>query len=153
MAVSQLRLQERDLVGTYADGSRSPLSKQLTLRSISGFPILYKLTLHFTRKTDTLHTFYAMDDGSCLAFFEAPDMKFAFKKQKDFDLHIALEVDDATMEAMIAHVLAFIRDASTPGKREMVDLAELVADTRAERTVEVATPDPVAQALMQPPST
>lgn len=33
------------------------------------------------------------------------------------------------MEAMIAHVLAFIRDASTPGKREMVDLAELVADT------------------------
>lgn len=31
------------------------------------------------------------------------------------------------MEAMIAHVLAFIRDASTPGKREMVDLGELVA--------------------------
>jgi len=31
------------------------------------------------------------------------------------------------MEAMIAHVLAFIRDASTPGKREMVDLGDLVA--------------------------
>ncbi|RVU06426.1 HAMP domain-containing protein [Novosphingobium umbonatum] len=30
------------------------------------------------------------------------------------------------MEAMIAHVLAFIRDASTPGKRETVDLAELL---------------------------
>jgi two-component system OmpR family sensor kinase len=33
------------------------------------------------------------------------------------------------MESMIAHVLAFIRDASTPGRREMVDLGELVAGT------------------------
>ncbi|HWU01165.1 MAG TPA: ATP-binding protein [Novosphingobium sp.] len=30
------------------------------------------------------------------------------------------------MEQMIAHVIAFIRDASTPGKREIVDLVELV---------------------------
>ena len=52
------------------------------------------------RKTDVLHTFYEMGDGSYLAFFEAPDMKFTFKKQKDFDLHIALEVDEATLERM-----------------------------------------------------
>ena len=33
-----------------------------------------------------------MGDGSSLAFFEAPDRPFEFKKQHDFDLHIALEV-------------------------------------------------------------
>jgi catechol 2,3-dioxygenase-like lactoylglutathione lyase family enzyme len=44
------------------------------------------------RQTDTLHTFYALDDGSFLAFFECPDRPFEFKEQHDFDLHIALEV-------------------------------------------------------------
>jgi catechol 2,3-dioxygenase-like lactoylglutathione lyase family enzyme len=52
------------------------------------------------RKTDTLHTFYRMDDGSCLAFFEAPDMPFEFKAQHDYDLHIALEVSQADLRAM-----------------------------------------------------
>ena len=33
------------------------------------------------------------------------------------------------MEAMISQVLAFIRDASTPGPREMVDLGDLIAGT------------------------
>ena len=46
------------------------------------------------RGTKVLHSFYRMDDGSFLAFFEAPDMPFDFKKQHDFDLHIALEVDN-----------------------------------------------------------
>lgn len=45
------------------------------------------------RKTDTLHTFYELGDGSYIAFFEAPDMAFDFKAQHDYDLHIALEVD------------------------------------------------------------
>ena len=40
------------------------------------------------RKTDTLHTFYRLDDGSFLAFFEAPDRPFEFKSQHDFDLLI-----------------------------------------------------------------
>jgi catechol 2,3-dioxygenase-like lactoylglutathione lyase family enzyme len=44
------------------------------------------------RATRALHSFYQLDDGSCLAFFEAPDMPFAFKTQHDYDLHIALEV-------------------------------------------------------------
>ena len=52
------------------------------------------------RRTDTLHTFYRMDDGSCLAFFEAPDMPFEFKAQHDYDLHIALEVSQADLRAM-----------------------------------------------------
>jgi len=52
------------------------------------------------RQTSTLHTFYRMDDGSYLAFFEAPDMSFEFKDQHDFDLHIALEVTHDDMMAM-----------------------------------------------------
>ena len=43
-----------------------------------------------------------MGDGSYLAFFEAPDQPFEFKQQHDFDLHIALEVDRATLERMFA---------------------------------------------------
>ena len=54
------------------------------------------------RKTSVLHSFYQMGDGSYLAFFEAPDSPFDFKEQHDFDLHIALEVDEATLQAMFA---------------------------------------------------
>ena len=54
------------------------------------------------RKTETLHTFYRLDDGSCLAFFEAPDRPFEFKDQHDFDLHIALEVAHEDLLAMFA---------------------------------------------------
>ena len=54
------------------------------------------------RKSSVLHTFYQMADGSCLAFFEAPDMPFDFKAQHDFDLHIALEVEEPTLLAMFA---------------------------------------------------
>jgi catechol 2,3-dioxygenase-like lactoylglutathione lyase family enzyme len=54
------------------------------------------------RKTHTLHTFYRMGDGSYLAFFEAPDMPFEFKQQHDYDLHIALEVEEKQLEPMMA---------------------------------------------------
>ena len=54
------------------------------------------------RRTEVLHTFFQMADGACLAFFEAPDMPFDFKAQNDFDLHIALEVDEPTLLAMFA---------------------------------------------------
>ena len=54
------------------------------------------------RQTTTLHTFYELDDGSYLAFFEAPDRPFEFKPQHDFDLHIALEVEPATLAPMLA---------------------------------------------------
>ena len=54
------------------------------------------------RKTDTLHTFYRLGDGSYLAFFEAPDMPFEFTQQHDFDLHIALEVDMPTLHDMLS---------------------------------------------------
>jgi catechol 2,3-dioxygenase-like lactoylglutathione lyase family enzyme len=54
------------------------------------------------RKTDTLHTFYRLDDGSFLAFFEAPDRPFEFKAQHDYDLHIALEVSPEHLREMFA---------------------------------------------------
>lgn len=43
-----------------------------------------------------------MDEGSSPAFFEVPDMPFAFKPQHDFDLHIALEVAYPQLERMMA---------------------------------------------------
>jgi catechol 2,3-dioxygenase-like lactoylglutathione lyase family enzyme len=52
------------------------------------------------RATHVLHSFYQLGDGSYLAFFEVPGTPFAFKAQHDYDLHIALEVDRATLEAM-----------------------------------------------------
>ena len=52
------------------------------------------------RNTSVLHSFYRLGDGSYLAFFEAPDRPFEFKKQHDFDLHIALEVDPQTLQDM-----------------------------------------------------
>jgi len=52
------------------------------------------------RSSRVLHTFFRMDDGSHLAFFEVPDSAFEFKAQHDFDLHIALEVVPATLEVM-----------------------------------------------------
>src|SRR4029453_19139594 len=79
-----------------------------------GLPLCNVLEIKETksgRKTGTLHTFYQMDDGSCLAFFEAPDMPFEFKTQHDFDLHIAVEVSRADLEAMFEK-----------GKREGVEV-------------------------------
>jgi catechol 2,3-dioxygenase-like lactoylglutathione lyase family enzyme len=53
------------------------------------------------RRTDVLHSFYRMDDGSCLAFFEAPDRPFEFRAQHDYDLHIALEVTPEDLRRML----------------------------------------------------
>ncbi len=52
--------------------------------------------------TATLHTFYRLDDGSFMAFFEVTDMAFDFKPQHDYDLHIALEVERPVLDAMLA---------------------------------------------------
>jgi catechol 2,3-dioxygenase-like lactoylglutathione lyase family enzyme len=54
------------------------------------------------RKTRVLHSFYRMDDGSFLAFFEAPHQSFEFKDQHDYDLHIALEVEEDVLHEMFA---------------------------------------------------
>src|SRR5262249_37366796 len=69
-----------------------------------GLPLVATLEINETksgRKTQTLHTFYRMDDGSHLAFFEAPDMPFEFKQQHDYDLHIALEIPYDRLQPML----------------------------------------------------
>jgi catechol 2,3-dioxygenase-like lactoylglutathione lyase family enzyme len=48
-----------------------------------------------------LHTFFEMDDGSCLAFFEVPGMPFEFKQQNALDLHIALGVEPDVFDKML----------------------------------------------------
>jgi catechol 2,3-dioxygenase-like lactoylglutathione lyase family enzyme len=64
----------------------------LGLRLVSAFEIA---------EGRALHTFFAMDDGSCLAFFEAPGKPFDFKEQDALDLHIALGVDNDVFETML----------------------------------------------------
>ena len=68
-----------------------------------GLPLAGSLAINETktgRETEVLHTFYQLDDGSFLAFFEAPDQPFEFRDQHDFDLHIALEVTPGDLQAM-----------------------------------------------------
>ncbi len=68
-----------------------------------GLPLASTLQIGETktgRKTRALHTFYGLDDGSYLAFFEAPGQPFEFKAQHDYDLHIALEVATDVLHAM-----------------------------------------------------
>lgn len=68
-----------------------------------GLPLVHALAItesKTARAVNMLHTFYAMEDGSCLAFFEVPDDPFTFEDQEDHDLHIALRVDEATLQRM-----------------------------------------------------
>jgi catechol 2,3-dioxygenase-like lactoylglutathione lyase family enzyme len=53
------------------------------------------------RAVHVLHSFYAMADGSCIAFFEDPTTPFDFKAQHDYDLHIALEVARDELQPML----------------------------------------------------
>lgn len=70
-----------------------------------GLPLVNAFEIKETktgRAASVLHSFYAMADGSCLAFFEAPGQPFEFKMQHDFDLHIALEVPHGELEPWLA---------------------------------------------------
>ncbi len=69
-----------------------------------GLPLAGTLEIGETktnRETSALHTFYELDDGSYLAFFDVPDEPFEFKDQRDYDLHIALEVSHDDLMAML----------------------------------------------------
>ncbi len=70
----------------------------LGLRLVNAFEITETKT---GRSSHILHSFYAMGDGSCLAFFEEPEEPFEFKAQRDFDLHIAVEVEYAVLQPML----------------------------------------------------
>ena len=69
-----------------------------------GLPLAKTLAIGTTktgRETEALHTFYQLDDGSYLAFFEVPEQAFEFKTQHDYDLHIALEVSPQALKDML----------------------------------------------------
>ena len=63
----------------------------LELPLVDAFEISTTMT---GRATKVLHTFYSLNDGSCLAFFEVANKTLKYKKWHDFDLHIALQVDE-----------------------------------------------------------
>jgi catechol 2,3-dioxygenase-like lactoylglutathione lyase family enzyme len=70
-----------------------------------GLRLAATLPLEFTktgRATHALHTFYELDDGSFIAFFETDDFDFEFKAQHDYDMHIAVEVEREQLEPMMA---------------------------------------------------
>ncbi len=64
----------------------------LGLRLVSAFEI---------NEGRALHTFFEMDDGSCLAFFEVPGSPFEFKRRDSLDLHIALGVEPDVFDRML----------------------------------------------------
>jgi catechol 2,3-dioxygenase-like lactoylglutathione lyase family enzyme len=55
-----------------------------------------------------------MDDGSCLAFFEVPDLPFEFKNQNLLDLHIALGVEPDIFDRMLQKGRAEGREVRGP---------------------------------------
>ena len=91
-----------------------------------GLPLVNAFKIETTqtgRKTGAgvLHSFFQLDDGSCLAFFEAPDMPFEFKEQHDFDLHIALEVEPDHLRQMYARGKAEGRDVRGISDHKFID--------------------------------
>lgn len=75
----------------------------LGLPLMNGFEITETKT---GRTTHVFHVFFGLDDGSCLAFFDVPDVPFDFKDQHDYDLHIALEVPRGELEPMMQRAKA-----------------------------------------------
>jgi catechol 2,3-dioxygenase-like lactoylglutathione lyase family enzyme len=90
-----------------------------------GLPLVNAFKIEETmtgRKTaGVLHAFFQLDDGSCLAFFEAPEMPFEFKDQHDFDLHIALEVEPEALEKMYAKGKAEGREVRGISDHKFID--------------------------------
>ena len=89
-----------------------------------GLPLVHTIEIGRTktgRETSALHTFYRLDDGSHLAFFETPDLPFEFKAQHDFDLHIALEVAPEALQPMLAKGRAQGIECRGPSDHGMID--------------------------------
>jgi catechol 2,3-dioxygenase-like lactoylglutathione lyase family enzyme len=89
-----------------------------------GLPLSGALAINETksgRQTKVLHTFFRMDDGSFLAFFEAPGTPFEFKPQHDFDLHIALEVTPEDLQTMLAKGKAAGIETRGPSDHRFID--------------------------------
>ena len=76
-----------------------------------GLPLVSAFEINQGR---ALHTFFEMDDGSCLAFFEVPNAPFEFKEQDALDLHIALGVENDVFDTMLQKAKAEGRDVRGP---------------------------------------
>lgn len=68
-----------------------------------GLPLAKAIAIEGAR---ALHTFFRLDDGSFLAFFEAPEQAFDFRAQHDFDLHVALEVAQDALGQLVERARA-----------------------------------------------
>ena len=88
-----------------SEETRSFYEDFLGLELVSAFPI---------NDGRALHTFFAMDDGSCLAFFEVPGAPFEFKRQDALDLHIALGVEPDVFDRMLRKGKAEDREVRGP---------------------------------------
>jgi catechol 2,3-dioxygenase-like lactoylglutathione lyase family enzyme len=90
---------------------------------VIGLPLAAALELGTTktgRAVRALHTFFRLHDGSFIAFFEVPDSPFEFKEQHDFDLHIALEADEAGVTRAIEAARARGLDVRGPSDHEFI---------------------------------
>ncbi len=116
-----------------------------------GLPLAGTLEIRETktgRTTDVLHTFYRLDDGSHLAFFEAPDQPFEFKAQHDFDLHIALEVGADDLSKMLGKAKASGREVRGVSDHEFIH--SIYFRDPNGYVVELCAKTPAHDALMDP---
>ena len=119
-----------------------------------GLPLAGALDISETktgRAAKVLHSFFRMDDGSYLAFFEVPDVPFDFVRRHDYDLHIALEVAPASLEAMLAKAKAEGREARGPADHGFVRSIYL-RDPNGY-VIELTAKTPEHDALMDPAET
>jgi catechol 2,3-dioxygenase-like lactoylglutathione lyase family enzyme len=89
-----------------------------------GLPLVNAFEIRETktgRDVHVLHLFFVMDDGSSLAFFDVPGAPFEFKRQQDYDLHIALEVPYEALATMKAKGLAQGLEVRGPAHHGIVD--------------------------------
>jgi catechol-2,3-dioxygenase len=92
------------------------------------------------RPVRVLHTFFTMQDGAALAFFEAPDMPFEFKQQHDFDLHVSMETDAA--HQALATARAQERGLSVRGPSDHGFIRSIYLDDPDGYVVELAVKTP-----------
>ena len=109
------------------------------------------------RPVRVLHSFFALGDGSFMAFFELLGLPFEDRRWDDFDLHFAVEVDEDALELTIARAVERGIEVRGPVDHEVIRsiylrdpngyVVELAART-AVHEERLAAARPVARALL-----
>ena len=89
-----------------------------------GLPLVNAFEINTTktgRAANVIHVFFQMADGSCMAFFEEPGEPFEFKVQRDFDLHIALEIPHDDIQPWLDKAKAAGQAVRGPSDHGMID--------------------------------